>query len=162
MRKPGFSSLPGICKADQPLPGQSYAQGSLGEPHVDVILPPPIPPTPTCNQSRVSRSLVGRVSRIVSALMTHLSPVHWLGGGHGEGTRDAGSGPRSSGCVRCSEVAQAPHGPRRGRKCRVSRSVVLGSLRPMDCVAHQAPLSMEFCRQEYCSWRLFPPPGGGV
>ena len=43
MRKPGFSSLPGICKADQPLPGQSYAQGSLEEPHVDVILAPPIP-----------------------------------------------------------------------------------------------------------------------
>ena len=27
-------------------------------------------------------------------------------------------------------------------------------------VAHQAPLSMEFCRQEYWSGLPFPPPGG--
>ena len=31
---------------------------------------------------------------------------------------------------------------------------------PMDCIAaHQAPLSMEFSRQEYWSWVPFPPPG---
>ena len=30
---------------------------------------------------------------------------------------------------------------------------------PMDCIAHQAPLSMEFSRQEYCSGLPFPPPG---
>ena len=28
----------------------------------------------------------------------------------------------------------------------------------MDC-SPQAPLSMEFCRQEYCSELPFPPPG---
>ena len=30
---------------------------------------------------------------------------------------------------------------------------------PMDCVTHQAPLSMEFCRQEYWSGLSFPTPG---
>ena len=30
---------------------------------------------------------------------------------------------------------------------------------PMDCVAHQAPLSMGFFRQEYWSGLLCPPPG---
>ena len=30
---------------------------------------------------------------------------------------------------------------------------------PMDCVACQAPLSMEFSRQEYWSGLPFPPPG---
>ena len=30
---------------------------------------------------------------------------------------------------------------------------------PMETVVHQAPLSMEFFRQEYCSWLPFPPPG---
>ena len=30
---------------------------------------------------------------------------------------------------------------------------------PMDCVAHQAPLSMEFSRQEYWSGLPFPSPG---
>ena len=30
---------------------------------------------------------------------------------------------------------------------------------PMDCVAHQAPLSMEFSRQEYWSGLPFPTPG---
>ena len=30
---------------------------------------------------------------------------------------------------------------------------------PMDCVAHQAPLSMEFSRQEYCRWLPFAFPG---
>ena len=29
---------------------------------------------------------------------------------------------------------------------------------PMDCVAHQAPLSMEFSRQEYRSALPFPSP----
>ena len=29
---------------------------------------------------------------------------------------------------------------------------------PMETVAHQAPLSMEFFRQEYCSWLPFPTP----
>ena len=29
---------------------------------------------------------------------------------------------------------------------------------PMDC-AHQAPLSMEFSRQEYCNVLPLPPPG---
>ena len=40
----------------------------------------------------------------------------------------------------------------------VSHSVLSNSLRPRDYV-HQAPLSMEFCRQEYCSGLPFPPPG---
>jgi len=31
---------------------------------------------------------------------------------------------------------------------------------PMDCIAHQAPLSMEFSRQEFWSELPFPPPGG--
>ena len=30
---------------------------------------------------------------------------------------------------------------------------------PMDCVAHQAPLSIEFSRQEYWSGLPFPSPG---
>ena len=30
---------------------------------------------------------------------------------------------------------------------------------PMDCVAHQAPLSMGFSRQDYWSGLLFPSPG---
>ena len=30
---------------------------------------------------------------------------------------------------------------------------------PMDCVVHQAPLSMGFLRQEYWSGLLLPPPG---
>ena len=30
---------------------------------------------------------------------------------------------------------------------------------PMDCVAHQAPLSMGFFRQEYWSGLPYPPPG---
>ena len=30
---------------------------------------------------------------------------------------------------------------------------------PMDCVAHQAPLSMGFARQEYWSGLSFPSPG---
>ena len=39
----------------------------------------------------------------------------------------------------------------------VNRSVVSDSLRPH--VAHQAPLSMQFSRQEYWSGLAFPPPG---
>ena len=31
---------------------------------------------------------------------------------------------------------------------------------PMDGIAHQAPLSMEFSRQEYWSGLSFPSPGG--
>ena len=31
---------------------------------------------------------------------------------------------------------------------------------PVDCVAHQAPLSIEFPREEYWSGLPFPPPGG--
>ena len=30
---------------------------------------------------------------------------------------------------------------------------------PMDCIAYQAPQSMEFSRHEYWSGLLFPPPG---
>ena len=30
---------------------------------------------------------------------------------------------------------------------------------PMDCIAHQAPLSMEFTRQEYWRGLPFPSPG---
>ena len=30
---------------------------------------------------------------------------------------------------------------------------------PMECIAHQAPLSMGFSRQEYWSGLLFPSPG---
>ena len=30
---------------------------------------------------------------------------------------------------------------------------------PMDCIAHQAPLSMEFCWQEYCRGLQCLPPG---
>lgn len=43
MRKLGFSLLPGICKAHQPLQGQSCVQGSVGEPPVDLILLLPTP-----------------------------------------------------------------------------------------------------------------------
>ena len=31
---------------------------------------------------------------------------------------------------------------------------------PMDCIAHQAPLSLGFLRQEYWSGLPFPSPGG--
>ena len=40
-----------------------------------------------------------------------------------------------------------------------SHSVVSESRDSMDCVAHQAPLFMEFSRQEYWSGLKFPPPG---
>ena len=44
--------------------------------------------------------------------------------------------------------------------CMISHSVVSDSMRvPMGCVAHQAPLSMGFSRQEYWSGLPFPPPG---
>ena len=43
------------------------------------------------------------------------------------------------------------------REC-VSRSVVLSSATPWT-VARQAPLSMEFSRQEYCNGLPFPSPG---
>ena len=43
---------------------------------------------------------------------------------------------------------------------RDSRSVVSDSLQPHGLyVAHQAPLSMGFCRQEYWSGLPFPSPG---
>ena len=38
-------------------------------------------------------------------------------------------------------------------------SVMSGSLYPVDYIAHQPPLSMEFSRQEYWSGLPFPPPG---
>ena len=44
------------------------------------------------------------------------------------------------------------------RTCCVA-SVVSDSLRPLWTVAHQAPLSMEFSRQEYWSGVPCPPPG---
>ena len=40
-----------------------------------------------------------------------------------------------------------------------SCSVVSNSWDPMDCIACQAPLSMEFFRQEYWSGLPFPSPG---
>ena len=40
----------------------------------------------------------------------------------------------------------------------LSRSVLSSSATPWT-VAHQAPLSMELPRQEYCSWLPFPSPG---
>ena len=39
-----------------------------------------------------------------------------------------------------------------------SCSVMSGSLRPSWTVAHQAPLSMGFSRQEYWNWMPCPPP----
>ena len=41
----------------------------------------------------------------------------------------------------------------------VSRSVVSDSLQPSGTVAHQAPLSMEFFKQDYWSGLPFPTPG---
>ena len=41
-----------------------------------------------------------------------------------------------------------------------SRSVVSNSFVTPQTVAHQAPLSVGFSRQEYCSELPFPPPGG--
>ena len=41
----------------------------------------------------------------------------------------------------------------------VNHSVVSDSLQPHGTVAHQAPLSMEFFRQEYWSGLPFPSPG---
>ena len=40
-----------------------------------------------------------------------------------------------------------------------SHSVVSDSFATLWIVAHQAPLSMGFPRQEYCSGLTFPPPG---
>ena len=40
-----------------------------------------------------------------------------------------------------------------------SSSVVLGSFRPHGAVAHKAPLSVGFSRQEYWSGLPLPPPG---
>ena len=37
--------------------------------------------------------------------------------------------------------------------------VIPNSVTPMDCIAHQAPLSVEFSRQEYWSGLLFPAAG---
>ena len=42
--------------------------------------------------------------------------------------------------------------------CVFSHSVVSDSLRLQWTVAHQAPLSMGFSKQEYCSGLLCPPP----
>ena len=41
----------------------------------------------------------------------------------------------------------------------VSHSVVSNFLQPQGLQAHQPPLSMEFSKQEYCSWLPFPSPG---
>ena len=41
----------------------------------------------------------------------------------------------------------------------LSRSVTSDSFVTLWTVAHQAPLSMEFPRQEYCSGWSFPSPG---
>ena len=48
-----------------------------------------------------------------------------------------------------------------GRLCGIlfSHSVMCDSCNPMDCVAHQAPLSMGFFRQEYWSGLPCPAPG---
>ena len=43
--------------------------------------------------------------------------------------------------------------------CVLSHSVVSDSLQPLWTVAHQAPMSVEFFRQEYWSGLLFPTPG---
>ena len=43
--------------------------------------------------------------------------------------------------------------------CMFSRSVMSDSAILLDCVACQAPLSMEFPKQEYWSGLPFPPPG---
>ena len=43
--------------------------------------------------------------------------------------------------------------------CVLSRSVMSDSFVTLWTVAHQAPLSMEFPRQEYCSGLSFPSPG---
>ena len=47
---------------------------------------------------------------------------------------------------------------RAGHVCVLSRLVVSDSLWPL-CVAHQAPLSLGFLRQEYWSGLPFPSPG---
>ena len=44
--------------------------------------------------------------------------------------------------------------------CALSRSFVSNSLDPMDCLAHQAPLSMAFSRQDY--WSGLPLPAAGI
>ena len=43
--------------------------------------------------------------------------------------------------------------------CVLSHSFDLTLCNPMDYIAHQAPLSMGFSRQEYWSGLPFPPPG---
>ena len=41
----------------------------------------------------------------------------------------------------------------------LSAQLCLTLFKPMGCIAHQAPLSMEFSRQEYWNGLLFPTPG---
>ena len=58
------------------------------------------------------------------------------------------------------------------RSCRIAQETILNILSvclvaqscptlcdPMDCIAHQAPLSMRFSRQEYWSGKLLPSTG---
>ena len=56
------------------------------------------------------------------------------------------------------EVIKASPNPERESESN-SHSVVSDSLQPPKTVARQAPLSMEFSRQEYWSGLLFPSPG---
>ena len=44
------------------------------------------------------------------------------------------------------------------RACELIHSFMFNSFATPQTVAHQAPLSMEFARQEYCSEFPFPPP----
>ena len=50
------------------------------------------------------------------------------------------------------------HGILKARILKLVSQLCLTLCNPMDC-SHQAPLSMEFSRQEYCSGLPFPSPG---
>ena len=56
--------------------------------------------------------------------------------------------------TQCKVSCKLPAGP-----ASVTRSVVSDSLRPQWIVAHKAPLSIRFSRQEYQSGFPFPSPG---
>ena len=69
--------------------------------------------------------------------------------------------PRSS-ALQADSLLSEPPGTREWIKncaCMLCCSVMSNFLRPLWTVDHQAPLSMEFPRQEYWSGQLFPSPG---
>ena len=72
---------------------------------------------------------------------------------------NSGIEPRSPALQANSLPTQPPGKPQTSYCCCVIRSVLSDSAGPSWTVAHQAPLSMGFSRQEYWSGLPFPSPG---